>query len=811
MKRELKRRLIFAALCISISLLLGLNRYTPISETVKEHVKYELAINEVMINNRNSIKDDEGDFEDWIEIYNKGDMAVNLHGFGLSNKTKQPFLWTFPDITIEPKSFLMVWASEKNKNDPDDHLHTNFKLKNKDKAIILTAPHSKWNNIFIIEPMGENISYGRFPDGSSKMYGFDEGTPGKANKSETLIAGPDTRRLDGPLFSHHGGFYTEAFKLSLSSKDMETIIYYTQDGSIPTEESKQYTDSIAIVPNADGASVIRARAYKEGYPKSEVITHSYFVEKNIYDAYNTPVISLVTDPKNLFDYESGIYVAGKIYDQWAINNPGSAINQVAPSNYNQRGKNWEREASIELFEPNGNEVLVQNIGIRISGGTSRANKNKSLLLLACGDYDDKEYFSYDFFDGKAKKSVKNEGLSRFSRILLRTSATDSEYALFRDALIQSLVQELNVLDIQSSKPCILYINGDYYGIRNIREAQDKSYIFNHYDMNEKDVVTVKNPTGVAGVEVQEGHVGDEMHYNRMIDYVKESDLRIDSNYNYIKKQIDIENFIEYCILEIYCDNDDWPGGNIRIWRKRTQTYKPDQSYGHDGRWRWMVFDLDHGFGLFKREKAVERDALARAAEKNGPDWPNPPWSTLLFRSLLENDEFKNQFINVFADRLNTIFLPEVVIEKIEAMKEIYYPNVEKHIIRWNLHEKKVENWLHEIEIMKNFAIARPEYIRQYITDYFGLSGTANIGIDTDEGGIVKINSLVIEPSGIQWKGVYFKGIPITVEAVPQTGYVFAGWEGINESQQRTFFINLSQDMYIKAIFEKEEASKIKTE
>ena len=800
MKQSWKLRCIFIFACIGITLYLGFRTNKLILKDGQGYKEYNLVINEAMVNNRSSLRDEDGDFEGWVEIYNKGDTAENLQGFGLSNDSKQPFLWTFPNIILEPKAYCIVWTSAKNKNVPEAPLHTNFNLKNKDKVAILSAPNSKWNDIFLFEPMDDNISYGRMPDGSTELYGFDEGTPGKANVGEAMIEGTSTKRLEGPIFSHLGGFYTEAFDLMLRTNTDNAIIYYTLDGSVPTRESKAYTEPIFIPLKTNAATVVRARVYKDGYPKSEIITQSYFVEKNVYDAYNTPVISLVTDPENLFDYEKGIYVAGKIFDEWKADNPNSEVKKYTPANYNQRGKNWERPASIELFVSDGTLGIKQNIGVRISGDTSRANRVKSFSLRARNNYDNIEYFLFDFFDGKSKKMISDEQISQFSRILLRSSGTDSEGSFFRDAFIQSLITTPMILDTQSSKPCILYMNGKYYGIRNIREDYDKSYINNHYGIDEKNVVIIKNPTGIAGVEVQEGYVGDEMYYNQMISFLEEHDSKSDAAYNFIKAHMDIDNYIEYNVLQIYSNNDDWPGGNVSIWRKRTQAYEPNASYGHDGRWRWLVCDLDHGFGLLEGEEAAKSNSLERATAKNGPEWPNPPWSTFLLRSLLENNEFKNQFINVFADRLNTSFSTESVIEKLEAMKEIYYPNVENHILRWDLYDNKIENWLNEIELMKNFAVERPKYLRQYIAEYFDLSGTAAIRLEMNEGGTIKINSLNIEHADNPWEGIYFKGIPVTVEAIPKPGFVFVGWEGVNTSHDKAIKIKLQEASYLKAVF-----------
>lgn len=148
-------------------------------------------------------------------------------------------------------------------------------------------------------------------------------------------------------------------------------------------------------------------------------------------------------------------------------------------------------------------------------------------------------------------------------------------------------------------------------------------------MNTEDIVIVNNPTGIAGVEIQEGYAGDEMHYNHMIKYIEEHGAKSQKDYEYIKTKMDVDNFIEYNILQIYCDNRDWPGNNVRIWRKRTQAYEPNSLYGHDGRWRWLVFDLDYGFGLFKGESPVQNNSLEMATQADGPYYPNPPWSTFV--------------------------------------------------------------------------------------------------------------------------------------------------------------------------------------
>jgi len=220
----------------------------------------------------------------------------------------------------------------------------------------------------------------------------------------------------------------------------------------------------------------------------------------------------------------------------------------------------------------------------------------------------------------------------------------------------------------------------------------------------------------------------------------------------------------------------------------------------------MVFDLDYGFGLYQGSEAASNNSLKRATAPDGPDWPNPPWSTFLLRSLLKNEEFKNQFINRFADGLNKEFLPEMVVEKIESMESIYEPNIKDHINRWNLHKQNVDQWKEEVSVLKSFAMERPKYLRQHIIEYFNLRGTAQIKVEVNQGGDVKINTIKVGDAETPWEGIYFKDIPIKVEAIPKSGYKFVGWEEGIASQEDIVEINLSRDMYIRAIFERDQES-----
>ncbi|HOV70206.1 MAG TPA: chitobiase/beta-hexosaminidase C-terminal domain-containing protein, partial [Clostridia bacterium] len=235
-----------------------------------------VVINEVMAANRNYLQDDDGNYSDYLELYNKSDNPVTLKGFGLTNDPDKPFLWRFPNVIIEPKSFLVVWISGKDKHSGGE-LHTNFLLRKNDNSLVITEPSGTWKTAFLLYDMHDNISTGRQPDGSGNIEWFDGGTAGAPNTLEPLQRGCASKRLPAVSFSVEGGFYEKSLLVALSHEDSEAQIYYTLDGSVPTKSSTLYNEPIKIIPRANAAVVIRARAFKDGYPSSFTVTRSYFV------------------------------------------------------------------------------------------------------------------------------------------------------------------------------------------------------------------------------------------------------------------------------------------------------------------------------------------------------------------------------------------------------------------------------------------------------------------------------------------------------------------------------------------------------
>ena len=864
-----------------------------------------LFINEIMAANDQTIRDGDiddkkdgnngGAYSDWIEIYNSSDQPIDLTGYTISDSGAT---WVFPQCTIQARGYLLVWASDKDKVARDGQLHTNFKLSASGEEVILKAPNGNVVDYVNYESLLDDQSYGRRTDGSSEFVIFTKSTPSYSNSMGTAL-------VNEPVFSKDGGFYTQAFDLEITTNEPRTQIYYTMDGSDPEPGKSgtyQYTGRIEIKSRAGEANVlsmisnistdfsnqwrapkgevfkcttVKAVAIRDDGSRSKVITHSYFVDPNIKTRYTLPVISVVTDYDNLFDPSVGIYYG---------------------SNAEKRGKEWERPAHVEFFEPGGKLGFSQNIGLRIHGNYTRKFPQKSFRLYADGENGDLGEFKYEIFPDLTKKG-NGKKMKTFERLILRQSGNDWSSTYMRDAMMQSLVSHINILDTQAARPAVLFLNGEYWGVYYIRERYDKEYLSEHYNLDEDRVAIIEpksqqngggfnfgfdpnqnwnggfdpnqnwnggfdpnqnwnggfdpnqnwnggfdpnqnwnggfdpnqnwnggfnpNPNWGGGadpaqvISVEEGTQEDADAYtNEVINYLKSNSITQKSTYEYIKTKIDIDNYIVYNIAEIFFGNTDWPGNNVSIWRYKTDDgqYHPEAPYGQDGRWRWFLKDVDFGFGLYN--KPVNHDTLSYAAGDRREGTSNPEWSTFLFRTLLQNTEFRNQFINTFADHLNTTFVPERVIEVINYFENILSPEMLEHTERWQYIKMAASNpregsWSQNVQVLKDYARNRPANMIQFIRNKFssdGVTGTANITLNTDPTkGYIKINTIDIKAStpGVnnpsRWTGLYFTGIPVTVTAIPEDGYVFDHWEGIAGNSETLTFTHTGE-LNLTAVF-----------
>jgi len=582
------------------------------------------------------------------------------------------------------------------------------------------------------------------------------------------------------------------------------VVRYTTDGSIPDENSPVFEtplimtsregdpNVISLIPtnNVGGGSemwqppageifkinTIRARAFAPTMQPSPVSSASFIVDPQGPERFSMPVFSVNAHPNAFFSPDSGIYVFG--------NNP--------PGNYYQTGDEWERLTHVEFFEENGQLIFSHQLGVRTHGGTTRNRPRKTLRFYARSDYG-QTWIDYQFFEDKP--------ITRFKRFLLRNSGNDWDQAIFRDAYMQSLAKGFAKVDLQYSRPAILFLNGEYWGVHNIRDRFDNRFIETHYGLAEDEYSMLEND-----IVFDNGNPDGIEHYQNMYSFVEENSLANPENYAHLNTLVDIESFIDHQVVEIFLMNTDWPGNNLQYWRKMTPAYESGASEGLDGRWRWMIKDTDFGFWLnFGYVPGVNQSAthntLAFALSPNGPSWPNPPWSTLLFRKMVQNQNFRNDLVNRFCDFLNTVFSSQNVLERLEEHRQLYLPEMEEHIHRWRT-PSSLSNWHQQVDRMATFGQQRPAYMKQHLENQFGLGQTANLSVSSanQQQGGVRVNRLQPHQITNPWTGEYYKNVPLEVEAVANPGYRFSHWVGLPDGSPAKTTINLVADKAIEAHF-----------
>lgn len=661
-----------------------------------------LVINELMSRNESTLSDSDGDFPDWIEIWNNSEESLSLNGYSLSDDPTLPDKWNFPDLTISPREYILVFASGKEREGLVE-LHASFKIDGDGEEVILTDKSGRV--IDWVDPVSLEADevYGRLPDGGVQWTRNLKPTPGWTNVEENQLT-----------LSHDGGFYPLPFKLKVLSANADTV-RYSMDGTVPGANAKIYKGPILVenntadpgdligIPSSPPQSMITYKAWEQPYRPiekiqvfrfasfkkermtSDLYTVSFFVQGQIRMRYRTPVLSLVTDPGNLIREDSGIYVPGDHFDpadpQWT-------------GNYFQYGRAWEKPCHLEYFEPDGALAFAQEAGMRIHGLMTRQAAQKTLRIYARASYGQKEIL-YPLLPQRTNDSYK--------RILLRsTMGSWQGNTVICDELAQEIVRGLN-METQEYKPVVLYLNGEYWGIQTLRDRIDEHYI-SYVSGADKDSVDLIN----GNYSIVDA--GSNESYIELAEYIQENDLSFDEHYQHVAALVDLESLSDYMISEIFFSNRDWPGNNQKCWRPRTP----------EGKWRWILFDLDAGFG------EPDLDMLEQFSTK-GDDlsWETSDVGTFLLKNLLKHHEFKKAFTDRFAELLRNQFHPARTASKLQIVKEQYDDEISPHIDRW-AYPPSFASWERDLyNNMVSFLQKRPCYLASQLNEYF------NAGIDID--------------------------------------------------------------------------------
>ena len=786
-----------------------------------------VCINEVCSQNKSCLADSYGEYSDWIELYNPGSSSVDLSGFGLSDKPDTPLAFTFPSgTTIRAGEHMIVFASKQQSTASE--FHTGFALSKNGDTVVLASPDGSILQQVELPTLGNDVTYGRTPDGGD-TFEIMSPTPAKANAAA----------VSAPVFSAPSGFYGTDFALTLSSGRNDTI-YYTTDGSDPKTSSTAQVYSSAVTVkdrtsepnlysnyaenensavsisrqtgyqkptfNVDKATVVRAAAKSADGTFSKVVSQTYFVTSgNLAQYKDLTVVSLVTDPDNLFDPDKGIYVTGNKYLEWknssAFDPKKSVWDTDNISNYFFHGKEWEREASITIFR-NGENIVEQNMGIRIKGASTRNTAQKSFHLYARSDYGASK-IKYplipDNYDWQGKL------IDKYDSISLRSVGDEVR---LRDGFAQKLVGDRDALTTQNMQRCAVFLNGEYWGLYEMIEKLSDYFIETNYGIEKGSVAMIKNG------ELEEGRQEEFDSFMDFCDKYAGLDLSDAANYKAVCDFIDIDSIIDHYAAGIYLGTYDWPNRNCGMWRN-TGAAIEGNPYS-DGKWRFISFDYDYTMGAtyadFGGVEGYAYDSF-RHVQFNEDGGKYAP--TNLFISLLKNKEFRNKFVNVYCDLANDVLSTKKVSAMIDTYSRDYTEMLANSTLRWwgFFGGSKESNLSYNREQYKNktlpqiatFFRERPKYTLEDMRNYLGLSpDMQTITLKTSGSGKIRINSITPDTSN-GWSGQYPPDCPVTLTAIPDKGASFTGWSGGITGNDRTVTVTLKEAVTVTASFgEKQE-------
>ena len=701
----------------------------------------QLRINEVLALNSTIAHDpDFGEFSDFLELRNASATPVNIAGYTLTDDAGDKAKWTLPAVVLAPGQHLVVWTDDRDKIPGDTAyvayknaaatmtaLHANFRLSGEGEYIGLFNAQGSLVDEVTFYTQTDDVSYGRDPFNPSRWLYFGEPTPGAPNSPY----GSATMEIPGtPDFSLTEGFYPTPQTLFLSTPEPGAVIRFTFDGSTPNGASPVFPDSFPLNLNL----TIKARLYVPGKMPGRVVTKSYFINESV----QLPILAITSNAPNLYGFDFGIL-------QNAI-------------------KEREVPATLEYFEPaTGERAFVAGVGLRVFGTSIYNLPQRPLSVRFRAKYGD-GVLRYPLFEGKP--------IPAYTSFLLRNGGNDYNTAFFRDGLAVHLAKGKMDLDYQDYKPCLVFINGEYNGIYELRERPDEQYIGSNHEINPDNLDLLED-----SLQVQ---AGDQFGFLELMDFVRQNDPADSAVFAKVAVQVDIDEFTNYLIHRAFIGYQIADLNN-RYWRSRDA----------GGKWRWIAADMEHAFGQLGGDPYSE-NTIGKLAGLSGD---LPEWATLLFNRLLQNPGFRDGFIQRSAAYLNTIYQPGVTFAAVDSLTALLQAQMPRHIGRWNS-PPSIQAWQGNINFIKTFLENRPAHYRQHLTELFGKQDSALVSIQIAGQGKVLVSGVAFSDD---MAGHFFKNAGIRLQAVPAPGFRFVEWQGLNGTHETTVFTPLG-DTSFTAVF-----------
>ena len=699
--------------------------------------------------------DENGDDPSWVEIYNSGDKDIDLKGYTLVENMKNLRKWVFGSYVLKAKSFLVVFCDKKNISavqsadlDGGRHTrpHTNWKLDKDGGTIYLIDKYNGIRDSVEYPELTAGLSWG-IVDGGYWKY-FEKPTPEKPNTASKAY---DEVAPEADMSGLKSGFYSEPFKLNPPALDEGVKLRCTTDGSVPTENSPEFNSPKTI----DHSVAFRCATFKKGALPNKVTTRTFFVDE---DQVKMPIVAISVDSsffrehyiKTSCDAPKGCKDSAGLYADVEL---PVHVEYFESGSSTKNGSTWEIDAGISLM-----------------GGYSRLNDKKSVSIRMREEYQDGS-INYPLFE--TRKGVND----KYKSFNLRNNGNRFVSDYIEDAMGGALLEGTSV-DYQRSRQVVVFYNGKYYGIHDMRERFNKHYVETNYKIDANTVNFIKH----LGKEV-EASSGTTDAYMNMLHYVANNDFSGENNakYDTVKTMLDVGNLADYMAAEIYMHNGDWPNNNVRAW----------SAPGHP--WKFMVYDLDHGFdwtwGVNNKEFTQESNMFAWI-KKGGGNKPCKEEGCFanLYNQLIKNPDFKRMFINRSAVMFDSYTNGKNVEKIVNSMvSKIDKAEMDRDLAKFKQDQRYYTNscpdnngFSRDGSCLKKWANDRDPKVLQEYQEEFGLSGTVSVSIGATGNGTVLMEGMKL-PSA-SFKGKFFGGVKMELKAVPDAGAVFTGWsDGVTDN------------------------------
>lgn len=612
--------------------------------------------------------------------------------------------------------------------------HTTFKSESSGSLFLVDAE----NNIL------DSVNYSAVPVGTSwsrsaaGAWGIASPSPYGSTVGEVNAVQVSASEASIPP----SGFYSQPLSLTFPAGTR-----CATGGVEPNRNSQEVT-----ALNISSTTVLRCVTYADGAYPSDMVNRTYVFEQ----APSIATLFVTTDPLSMFSPDSGLYMTG---------NGASMMDPKKGANF---WSNRELPVFVEFFEPGKSQGPAFSVmgDYQISGQYSRAKEKKSFSVTLREEYGTKR-LKYNLFPDYPD-------LKKFKAFSVRNFGNNCGNDYVRDRIGTAMTESLG-LDYQRGRYIVVYYNGDYFGIHDLRERNNEYYYETHYGLDPDDIDLID-----ASNEASNGSGAD---FQAMIDWLGTNKLDNDANYNKVAEQIDVDNFMNYMQAEMFDNNRDWPHNNMKKWRVASQKTK----------WKWFVYDMDFGFGASynNNNSNIFEYVTNPSGTQNagfgmgmgvgaGAGSQTYDKSTILIGRLLENASFKNAFINRFCVLLTTAFAGDRLVPMIEKLQAEVQPEIARDQERWGFTAASMDR---DYNSALDFATTRQQTILSEMSSYFQLSDMVAVTLNVEGSGSVLVHNL---PIGKSANVNFFRGVPVTVTAVPENGSVFNGWSDGESAATRTF-------------------------